>query len=194
MKRQLATLLGLAVLPLLALPAASQAPAGTPAPAPATAQPAGDAAGFKADVLANFDAAANKLVQLAEAIPQEKYSWSPAPGVRTTAQVFLHVAGGNYFLGSFLGNSMPEGIRDIEKETDKAKVIATLKAANDAARKYIQDAEGPELAKTVDMFGRQQSKRAVLMSIASHAHEHLGQAIAYSRSVGVAPPWSKKGE
>lgn len=189
MKRQLATLLGLAVLPLLALPAAAQAPAATPAPA---AQPAGDAAGFKADVLANFDAAADKLVQLAEAIPQEKYSWSPATGVRTTAQVFLHVAGGNYFLGSFLGNPMPEGIREIEKETDKAKVIATLKAANDAARKYIQDAT--ELSQTVEMFGRQQSKRAVLMSIASHAHEHLGQAIAYSRSIGVAPPWSKQGE
>lgn len=193
MKKHAAILLALVLLPLLATAAAAQAPAAAPAPATHPAG-AGDAAGFKADVLANFDAAANKLVQLAEAIPQEKYGWSPAPGVRTVAQVFLHVAGGNYFLGSFLGNTMPEGVRDIEKETDKAKVIATLKAANDAARKYIQDASGPELSQTVDMFGRQQSKRAVLMSIASHAHEHLGQAIAYARSVGVTPPWSKKGE
>jgi hypothetical protein len=32
----------------------------------------------------------------------------------------------------------------------------------------------------------------MLMRLATHAHEHLGQAIAYARSVGTVPPWSKK--
>ena len=33
-----------------------------------------------------------------------------------------------------------------------------------------------------------------MMIIATHAHEHLGQSIAYARSNGVVPPWSVKGD
>ncbi len=29
------------------------------------------------------------------------------------------------------------------------------------------------------------------MIVSGHAHEHLGQAIAYARSNGVVPPWSQ---
>jgi hypothetical protein len=31
----------------------------------------------------------------------------------------------------------------------------------------------------------------VLTLLVSHLHEHLGQAIAYARMNGVAPPWSE---
>jgi uncharacterized damage-inducible protein DinB len=34
----------------------------------------------------------------------------------------------------------------------------------------------------------------VLFLIANHMHEHLGQSIAYARTNGVVPPWSKKGD
>lgn len=159
---------------------------------PAMAEPAGDAAGFKADVLANYNEAADKLLQLAEAIPQDKYGWSPGAGVRTTSQVFLHVAAGNYFLASFLGHAKPDNLKDFEKETDKAKVIAMLEASIEDTRKVIENAGGAEMNQEVDFFGKKVSKRSMLMRLATHAHEHLGQAIAYTRSVGVVPPWSKK--
>jgi uncharacterized damage-inducible protein DinB len=32
--------------------------------------------------------------------------------------------------------------------------------------------------------------REVFTLLATHAAEHLGQAIAYARMLGVAPPWS----
>ncbi len=28
------------------------------------------------------------------------------------------------------------------------------------------------------------------MILMNHAHEHLGQSIAYERSMGIVPPWS----
>ncbi len=166
------------------------------APTLADEQPkAGSAGGVKADIRASFDEAADKLVQLALAIPQEKYGWAPASDVRTTAQVFLHVAGGNYFLGGIAGTPRPADVpKDIEKETDKAKVIATLTAAIDHAHRVIDSMPDSELDQTVDFFGHPASKRSILLRMAAHAHEHLGQAIAYARSVGVAPPWSKKAE
>jgi uncharacterized damage-inducible protein DinB len=35
------------------------------------------------------------------------------------------------------------------------------------------------------------SKLGALMLILTDQHEHLGQSIAYARSNGVVPPWSK---
>ena len=35
------------------------------------------------------------------------------------------------------------------------------------------------------------SKQAVMFLLVDHTGEHKGQLIAYARSVGVTPPWSK---
>jgi len=46
------------------------------------------------------------------------------------------------------------------------------------------------LEKPVDFFGNKMSTRSILMVLLSHMHEHLGQSIAYARTVGVVPPWT----
>ena len=35
---------------------------------------------------------------LAKAVPEEKYGWRPAPGVRSFREVFLHIAYGNQLM------------------------------------------------------------------------------------------------
>lgn len=138
----------------------------------------------------SFDDASGKLASLAEAVPQEKYGWRPADGVRSASEVFMHVAGGNYFLSGGLGVAMPEGLSpEMEKETDKAKVLAALKASIDHARAAIEGAS--DLGAEVELFGQKFTKADVVAILVGHAHEHLGQAIAYARSNGVVPPWSQ---
>jgi uncharacterized damage-inducible protein DinB len=147
----------------------------------------------KAETLRLIDDAEKKLVALAEATPAEKYGWRPAEKVRSTGEVFLHVAGGNYFLASLAGTKPPEGInmREIEKEAgDKAKVIDALKKSFAHVRKVIESTSDADLDKTVKVFDHDGTVREVLLIIATHAHEHLGQAIAYARSNGITPPWS----
>jgi uncharacterized damage-inducible protein DinB len=148
---------------------------------------------FKADLLASMDDAAKKLVQLAEAEPAEKYGWRPAEGVRSISEVYMHVAGGNYFLPTFLGAKMPEGFdRGMEKKvTDKAQVVDWLKKSIAHVKSVVEGTPDAELDKMVKFFGgREASKRRVLFVIDNHLHEHLGQSIAYARSNGVTPPWS----
>ena len=48
-----------------------------------------------------------------------------------------------------------------------------------------------DLQASVKLFGRDMTKQAALMLILGDQHEHLGQSIAYARSNGVVPPWSK---
>ena len=48
-----------------------------------------------------------QLIDLAEATPAEKFSWRPAPGVRSTSEVYMHIAIANFGLLSFAGPKMP---------------------------------------------------------------------------------------
>ena len=147
--------------------------------------------GLKKSFLGNFDDASSKLVALAEAFPQDKYTWRPAEGVRSVSEVFMHVAGGNYFIPRFLGTPPPEGLsREMEKETDKAKVVAALKASIAHARGAIEALDLADLGSEIELFGEKATKGDALLILIGHAHEHLGQSIAYARSNGVVPPWS----
>ena len=79
--------------------------------------------------------------------------------------------------------------------TEKAKVIEALKQSFDHARKALRDTPDAQWDEKVKLFGRiDSSKRGVFLTLINHAHEHLGQSIAYARSNGVAPPWSESAE
>jgi uncharacterized damage-inducible protein DinB len=154
--------------------------------APATPKPQG----FRAEFLANLDEVQSKIMELAESVPAEKYSWRPGPGVRSVSEVYMHVAGGNYFLASFLGANAPKQKGDIEKTvTKKADVLAELRRSFDHLRNAANGAS--DLDKPVKMFGQQTTQRGVLLTMLTHLHEHLGQAVAYARMNGVVPPWSR---
>lgn len=149
-----------------------------------------NADGFRAEFVTNLDEVQKKVISLAEATPADKFTWRPSPGVRSISEVYMHIAGGNYFLATFLGVDPPKSNGDIEKTiTKKADVIKELKRSFDhlrAAAAGVHDLETP-----VKMFGTPTTHRGVLVTIISHLHEHLGQSIAYARMNGVVPPWSQ---
>lgn len=160
---------------------------------PALAQHTSGGAAIKAEVIRNLGDAEEKLVALANATPADKFGWRPNDKVRSTGEVFLHVAGGNYFLPTLWGAKPPEGInmREIEKDAaDKAKVIDALKKSFAHAREAINALSDADLDKTVKIFDHDGTAREVVLIVATHAHEHLGQSIAYARMNGITPPWS----
>lgn len=155
------------------------------------AKPPASKNGFRAEFLRDLDDVQGKIVALAKAIPAEKYAWRPAEGVRSVSEVFMHVAGGNYFLGTFLGAKPPAGMpKDLEKITDKASVVAELQKSFDHLRGIATNMKNEDLEKPVTMFGKPTTQRGVLVTALNHLHEHLGQSIAYARMNAIAPPWS----
>ncbi len=169
---------------LLLLPALSAAAVKTP-PRPAVAP----TNGFRAEFLANLDDVQQKIVALAEATPAGKYTWRPGGDVRSISEVYMHIAGGNYFLATFLGSTPPKTNGDRETTiTRKADVVAELKKSFEHLRAAAKNSE--DLEKPVKLFGKPTTHRGVLVTVVGHLHEHLGQSIAYARMNGVAPPWS----
>jgi uncharacterized damage-inducible protein DinB len=150
--------------------------------------------GYRSEVLAEVMIQEDKFTRLAEAIPAEKYTWRPAPDVRSFAEVFLHVSAANYNLYKLVGTPPPPGLdlKNLEKSTtDKAKVIATLKDSFAHAKKAITAMPDADLDESVDWFGGKNTERGILLFIVRHAAEHLGQSIAYARFVGIVPPWTE---
>lgn len=134
-----------------------------------------------------------KISQPAEAIPGDKYAWRPEDSVRSISEVFVHIAGANYFMLSFVGAALPEGFsRDAEKTvTGKAEIAEFLTKSFTDASSFVSSLSDEELNDEVELPFGKFTKRQVLFIVANHIHEHLGQAIAYSRSNGIKPPWSK---
>jgi uncharacterized damage-inducible protein DinB len=150
--------------------------------------------GYRSEVLAEVMIQEDKFTRLADAIPADKYTWRPAPDTRSIAEVFLHVSAANYNLYKLVGTLPPSTVqlKDLEKSTtDKAKVIATVKDSFSHAHKAITDMPDANLEKSLDWFGGKNTQRGILLFIVRHAAEHLGQSIAYARSVGVVPPWTE---
>lgn len=149
---------------------------------------------LRTEFLSNFDDVTKKISSLGEAIPEDKYSWRPAEGVRSISEVLMHITSANLFIPTTLDVKMPTGLvsRDSEKTvTKKADILPLLKKSIDHSRTAISDALGGEPNKVTKVFGRDSTYTGASLLIISHLHEHLGQLIAYARSVGVTPPWSQ---
>jgi uncharacterized damage-inducible protein DinB len=136
----------------------------------------------------------NQLIALANATPADKFAWRPAPGVRSTSEVYMHIVTANYFyLLSATGSNMPPELKeDAEKTiTSKAEVIKWLNRSLEAV-KQAHLAETPDhLARKVKVNGRDSTVDAMYLRAIVHTNEHMGQLVAYARMTGVVPPWSK---
>ncbi len=151
--------------------------------------------GMKADILFWIADAESKLAQLAEAMPEDKYGWSPEKDVRTPGQVFMHVAAANYGIPSMWGVAPPAGYAFDTYEnslTKKADIQNALKQSFVHVKAALSSATDADFEKPVELFGMKTTVRGCYMLLLAHAHEHLGQSIAYARMNKVTPPWTER--
>lgn len=161
----------------------------------ALAEEAAAPAGVKGEMLMWIKDAEDKLIQLAEATPEAKYAWRPGKDVRSTGEVFMHVVSANYGAPTFWGVKAPEGFNFETHEkslSKKADIQAALKASFAHMEQGLIATSDADLDKPTDLFGMKTTVRGGYLLLLSHAHEHLGQSIAYARSNGIAPPWTVK--
>jgi uncharacterized damage-inducible protein DinB len=149
--------------------------------------------GFSQQFLGQFNSSMSKFIALAEAMPADKYTWSPGAGVMSVAKVYAHVAHYNYrYPSQNMSVALPAGLRldTLEAVATKAQVLALLRQSADYVRTAVKQMPESELAGQTRLYGRDVQRWAVLFQLLAHMNEHLGQSIAYARMNGVVPPWS----
>ena len=154
------------------------------------------------DLMKDVDGTAKKFIDLAKATPPEKFGWRPAPGVRSIGEVFLHVASDNYLIPSGYGVAIPAStgikatdfktLETFEKQTlTREQIVAELEKSFVHLKNAMARTTSADLSKNISMFGMTMTQQSMWIGGTTHLHEHLGQSIAYARSNGVTPPWSK---
>ena len=151
----------------------------------AQAQPAGMQAAFGKDAGTLSD----KFTGLAR-VMSGKYDWKPGQGVRSVGDVFNLIIEENGLLADALTGKTNTGAEPAPI-TDPGKMQDALKASYANLQKAITGLSDNDLQAPVKLFGRDMTKQGALMLLLEDQHEHLGQSIAYARSNGVVPPWSK---
>jgi uncharacterized damage-inducible protein DinB len=136
----------------------------------------------------------NQLIALAEATPDEKFSWRPAAGVRSTSEVYMHIVMANFYLLSVTGPKMPDDLKEgMETSvTSKAEVIKWLKRSFEAVKEAHLAVKPDDLKRKVTIEKRDATVDGMYLRILVHNNEHMGQLIGYARMSGVKPPWSEK--
>jgi len=114
------------------------------------------------------------ILKSAEMVPADKYSYKPAPTVRTFGELLGHVAdGSNYFCGRAAGKKVQWSDAVAQGKTDKATVVPKLKEALDAC----SAAHGTgHLGMLIQNYG--------------HVNLHYGNMVTYMRMLGLVPPSS----
>ncbi len=148
---------------------------------------------MKGQSLVDLDAVQKKFVELANAIPADKFTWRPSADSRSFAEVLLHVAGERYGILGLMGATAPEGFdrKTFEKSTtDKAQIVAELNKSWEFTQKTINGMSNADFAKLLPKLGPQANAGDVVYILVADAHEHLGQVVAYARENGIVPPWT----
>jgi uncharacterized damage-inducible protein DinB len=151
----------------------------------AQAQPAKFQAAFGEDA----GTLSKKFTGLAQ-VMAGKYEWKPGQGVRSVGDVFNLIVEENGLLADALTGKTNTGAEPAPI-TDPGKMQDALKASYANLQKAITGLSDNDLQTHVKLFGEDMTKQDALMLILEDQHEHLGQSIAYARSNGVVPPWSK---
>ena len=150
--------------------------------------------GLEEAYLGRYNYAANRLVQLAEALPEDVFSWKPNESGMTVEHVFMHIARYNYlYPESNLGIASPADIDldKLESMTGKQAVLKHLKPSLDHARKVLVEMPEKDRVELVELYGNDTQAWNVFFQLQVHMAEHLGQLMAYSRMNGIVPPWSR---
>ena len=181
-RRMPALLLALAAVVMLSPPANGQ-----------DVMTADSAAVVKVAFIADLDEMRDKFIGLAEAFPQDKYTWRPMDGVRSVSEVLMLIATEGYgFAPTSLGAEAAmsrEETQELRAVTDKAQVIDHLTKGFAYAKTQL---EAVDPATITGRFGRRErTAPEAVLGVTGDMHEHLGQLIAYARTNQIVPPWSQ---
>jgi hypothetical protein len=125
-----------------------------------------------------------KVVQLAEQFPEDKYEFKPVAGVRTFGDQLRHVAFWNGYVAKTARGEKADGkLNELPKAeyATKAAVVKALKSSLADATAQLKQGPATPNAKLTELW----------VSFTEHAGEHYGQLVVYYRLNGIVPPASR---
>jgi uncharacterized damage-inducible protein DinB len=135
---------------------------------------------------------------LANAMPEEKYSYKPTPAQQSFGERVLHVAQINVMVLQALGAKTPAPAIDMNA-TSKAASMAALERVGEYGVAIIKELGEKGLVARIDspglmgwFMGPQMSRQRALYFLMEHSQDTYGQLVVYARMNGITPPASRQ--
>jgi uncharacterized damage-inducible protein DinB len=159
------------------------------------------------ELAASFRTVRKNTIQIANEIPEDKYGFSPAEGVRTVGENLVHIAlsprlhlqihqqklstlVGFDFMGAF-GALMAEAA----KPRTKAEIVALLTDEGEKTANYLEGLDDAFLGETLvmpDPTAPPRTRFDMLMSMKEHEMHHRGQLMVMERMLGITPHLTRR--
>jgi uncharacterized damage-inducible protein DinB len=163
------------------------------------------------ELAASFRTVRNNTLTIAQEIPEDKYTFSPAPGCRTVAQTLVHIAVAwrmqnkihitdhvsdlaKFDFFSFLGPQIAEE----QVPRTKAQILDLLKSEGNKAEAMLAGMSESLLAEIVTyppgMTPATKSRFEMVMAVKEHEMHHRGQLMVAERMIGIKPHLTRQME
>ena len=133
------------------------------------------------------------LLKLADAMPEDKYSFKTTPAQRDFGQQVLHVAGGNLINLNFLrGKATPPTFNRQAKS--KAEIMKAMADSFDYGTALIEEQTDQSMLEIVqtNAYLGPSSRARVIYFLLGHGWDIYGQMVVYLRLNGGVPPASQR--
>jgi uncharacterized damage-inducible protein DinB len=143
---------------------------------------------FLKEYLIKWQNSAQYTIEVAEAMPEDKYDFKPTPEVRSFREQVVHIMNNMVWLSSsYLSNFNFKG--DLKnKEMSKEEIIMLLRQATIFSQNAVKSLEAKDLDDKVDFFAGPLTKRQILVLMSDHMTHHRGQVVVYLRLNHIKPP------
>ena len=149
---------------------------------------------------ASFRTVRKNTIQIAEEIPEDKYSFEPAGGTRNVAAMLVHIAvapriwhditskglttlDGYDFMGMFMANGAEE-----QQPRTKAEIVDLLQSEGEKFADYLSGLSDDFLAVKVTLGGQGEKTRLEsLLGAKEHEMHHRAQLMLVERMLGITP-------
>ena len=140
------------------------------------------------EIVATWQRAATDLIDVAEAMPEQKYDYKPTPEIATFRDQLVHVAGiVQRFTDSAKGTKSEA---HPHKAMTKGEVIALLKQTSQTGQETLGSLTDAQLLEPVKFpFGdRMVTRFTFWQGPLYQLRNHHGQLVVYLRLNGIVPP------
>jgi uncharacterized damage-inducible protein DinB len=145
------------------------------------------------DVLADWNDQKETMVNAADAMPADKFTYKSTPAQRDFAGQVMHVVEINQMLLGTLGAKTPAPMINL-KATSKPEVMAALRRSYDYGEQVIREFNDAQLVARVappSFMGPSASRVRLIYAMMQHTNDSYGQMVVYLRLNGIVPPASR---
>lgn len=166
-------------------------PSAQEAAAPAPAPTAGGAT-LRGDLIKDWERQKKTLMQIADAMPEDKFGYKSTPAQRSYGEQIMHVATANVDILKFVGGKAAPPSFTVESAKTKADILKALAESYDHGIALLNEQTDASISETVEAAFLGPSTRArVFWFLLGHSMDIYGQMAVYLRLNGVVPPASR---